>query len=84
MNTRINTVFVMVVTLVLVLSIGILTTIHSQQAFATRTGINGGICTTNNCNANGASGNGGSGASGNGGNGANSNGAQGGNGGNGE
>jgi hypothetical protein len=33
MNTRINTVFFMVVTLGFVLSIGILTTIHSQQAF---------------------------------------------------
>jgi hypothetical protein len=78
MNTRINTVFVMVATLGLVLSIGILTTIHSQQAFAltrTHTGINGGMCTTNNCNANGGSGNGG--------NGGNSNGGQGGNGGNG-
>ena len=76
MNTRLA--FVTVTTLGLVLTIGILTTIHSQQAFATPTSINGGTCTTNNCNANGASGNGGSGASGNGGNGANSNGGQGG------
>jgi hypothetical protein len=70
MNTSINTVFVMVATLGLVLSIGILTTIHSQQALAltrTHTGINGGICTTNNCNANGVNSNGGQG--GNGGNG---------------
>jgi len=67
MNTRINTVFVMVTTLGLVLSIGILSTIHSQQAFAltgTHNSINGGICTTNNCNANGVSGNGGSGGQG--------------------
>jgi len=62
----------MVATLGLVLSIGILTTIHSQQAFAlTRTGING-ICTTNNCNANGVKSNGGQGGnSGNGGSGMN-------------
>jgi hypothetical protein len=74
MNTRINTVFVMVATLGLVLSIGTLTTIHSQRTFAvTRTGINGGMCTTNNCNANGVNsiggqgrhgGNGGSGMNG--------------------
>lgn len=43
-----------VATLGFVLSIGILTTIHSQHAFTlTRIGINGGMCTTNNCNANG-------------------------------
>jgi hypothetical protein len=76
MNTSLNAAFVTVTTLALVLSIGILTTIHSQQAFATP-GINGGICTTNNCDANGASGNSGSGASGNGGNRANSNGGTG-------
>jgi hypothetical protein len=76
MNTRINTVFVMAATLGLVLSVGTLTTIHSQQAFATHTDINGGICTRNNCNANGVSGNGI--------NGGNSIGGQGGNGGNGE
>jgi hypothetical protein len=52
MNTSLNAAFVTVTTLALVLSIGILTTIHSQQAFATP-GINGGICTTNNCDANG-------------------------------
>ncbi len=34
MNIRINTVFIMVATLGLVLSTCILTTIHSQQAFA--------------------------------------------------
>jgi hypothetical protein len=62
MNTSINTVFVMMATLGLVLSIATLTTIHSQQALATHTDINGGVCTTNNCNANGVSGNGGSGA----------------------
>jgi hypothetical protein len=40
-------------------------TIHSQQAFVlTRTGINGGICTTNNCNANGVNSNGGQGGTG--------------------
>jgi hypothetical protein len=62
MNIMINTVFVMVAALAL--SIGIFTTIHSQQAFAltgTHNGINGGICTTNDCNANGVSGKGGSG-----------------------
>jgi hypothetical protein len=65
MNTRINTVFVMVAALVL--CIGIFTTIDSQHAFAltgTHNGINGGICTTNNCNANGVSGKGGSGGNG--------------------
>jgi len=77
MDTRINTVFVIAATLGMVLSIVILTTIHSQQAFALKhtlkhTDINGGMCTTNNCNANGVSGNGG--------NGVNSNGGQGGNG----
>jgi hypothetical protein len=73
MNTKVNTVLVMVTTLVLGLSIGILTTIHSQQAFGltrTNTGINGGICTTNNCNANGVNSDGGQGGNGtNGGNG---------------
>ena len=57
MNTRINTVLVMLATLGLVLSMGILTTIHSQQAFALTH--NGGICTTIKCNANGVNSNGG-------------------------
>jgi hypothetical protein len=47
------------------LVLGILTTIHSKQAFAlTRTGINGDICTTNNCNANGVNSIGGQGGHG--------------------
>jgi hypothetical protein len=64
MNTRINTVFLIVATLGFVLSIGILTTIHSQQVFALTRTHNGGICTTNNCNANGINSNGGQGGSG--------------------
>lgn len=62
-----NAKIVMVATLGLVLSIGTLTIIHTQQAFAlanTNTGINGGICTTNNCNADGRSSNGGNGGQG--------------------
>jgi hypothetical protein len=73
MNAGMNTVLGMVATLGLVLSIGILATIHSQQAFALtskHTGINGGTSTTNNCNADGESGNGKNGGQGaNGGNG---------------
>ena len=46
MNTRINAVFVMA-TLGLVLSIGILTTIHSQQAFASPSpGVNNNAATS--------------------------------------
>ena len=61
MNTRINTVFVMVATLGLVLSTGILTIIDQQQAFAlTRTHAG-----TDNNSANGANGaNGGQGGNG--------------------
>jgi len=64
MNARIDTVFVIVVTLGLVLSIGILTTIHSQPAFTlidTNTGINGGTCTTDHCNTSGVNSTGGQG-----------------------
>ena len=70
-----NKVFFMVATLGLVLTVGELATIYSQQAFAlfrcnsgpvcggnggpAGIGRPGGVCTTTNCNMNGASGNGG-------------------------